>query len=103
MADIEWLQNWYLQNCNGTWEHEYGLAIATIDNPGWQISINLKGTKLENQKFMTLEKGMDDDKDWYQISIEQDELDGPIFAAYCSPQNLNTVIGIFKTFSEKGA
>ncbi len=103
MSDLDWLQNWYLQTCNGDWEHQYGMSISTLDNPGWQIAINLKDTPLEKKNFATLEKGKEDDEDWYQVGIETDPLDGPIFTGYCSPQNLTVILGHFKKFTEKGA
>ena len=45
---INWLQNWYTDQCNGEWEHEYGVNIQTSDNPGWIIDIDLAFTPLEN-------------------------------------------------------
>jgi len=41
---IEWLQKWYADHCDGDWEHEYGIVIETLDNPGWSIVIDLKNT-----------------------------------------------------------
>jgi len=104
-AGIEWLQEWYLQNCNGDWEHQYGLSISTLDNPGWQVAINLRGTALEHKSFAKVEVGKVDGESWYVVSVQEDEKnnDGPIFMAFCSPQHLTTVIGLFKTFTEKGA
>jgi hypothetical protein len=29
------LQVWYGAQCNGSWEHTYGIKIETLDNPGW--------------------------------------------------------------------
>lgn len=29
--DLIWLQSWYLSNCDGEWEHGYGVAIDTLD------------------------------------------------------------------------
>lgn len=26
MNTLNWLQNWYLENCNGVWEHSYRLS-----------------------------------------------------------------------------
>ncbi|MET9563851.1 Imm53 family immunity protein [Streptomyces tauricus] len=33
------MQNWYAQQCDGDWEHEWGVEIAMLDNPGWNVSI----------------------------------------------------------------
>lgn len=103
-SDIEWLQQWYAQNCNGDWEHQYGLTIGTLDNPGWSVAINLRGTPLESKPFEQVEFGADNDNDWYFASIQNDEEynEGPVFAAHCSPKHLATVIGLFKAFAEKG-
>ena len=48
---VKWLSNWYQDQCNGSWEHEYGIRIDTLDNPGWQIEIDLINTSLENRSF----------------------------------------------------
>jgi hypothetical protein len=31
---LPWLQGWYATQCDGDWEHEYGVSIETLDNPG---------------------------------------------------------------------
>jgi hypothetical protein len=28
------LQDWYVSQCDGGWEHTYGISIDTLDNPG---------------------------------------------------------------------
>lgn len=38
---ISWIQSWYKQYCNGDWEHNENIAIYTIDNPGWRVTIDL--------------------------------------------------------------
>ena len=45
--NLLWLMNWYAQQCDGDWEHENGIKIGTLDNPGWYIKIMLGGTELE--------------------------------------------------------
>jgi len=45
------LQQWYLHQCNGDWEHGYGIHITTIDNPGWLIDINIEDTDAESLAF----------------------------------------------------
>lgn len=55
MEDLKWIENWYLKNCDGNWEHSYGVEIGNIDNPGWYIKIDLKETYLKektNLSFM---------------------------------------------------
>lgn len=33
MDILKWLENWYSSNCDGDWEHLYGITIRTLDNP----------------------------------------------------------------------
>lgn len=37
--NIEIIDNFYKQHCNGEWEHLYGFTIETCDNPGWLLTI----------------------------------------------------------------
>ena len=45
---IKRMQDWYLQMCDGDWEHSYGVEIKTLDNPGWNVEIDLTGTLFED-------------------------------------------------------
>jgi hypothetical protein len=40
------LRAWYSARCDGNWEHEHGVKIDTLDNPGWSVVIDLEGTDL---------------------------------------------------------
>jgi hypothetical protein len=53
--ELERLQRWYASQCDGDWEHTYGLTIATLDNPGWSVDIQLSGTELEDREFSALD------------------------------------------------
>lgn len=82
------IQNWYQTNCNGNWEHSYGISIQTIDNPGWNIKIDLSETSLENLEFSTkIDNGS---VDWMIISAKD-----KVFEAFCDPGKLTTVLGVF--------
>ena len=61
------LQNWYLTNCDGDWEHSYGISINTLDNPGWIIKIDLSDTCLQDSHY---DKQIDNGIfDWLFIKI----------------------------------
>jgi len=45
------LQAWFLAHCNDDWEHNNGVTITTLDNPGWWIEIDLTHTELETRSF----------------------------------------------------
>lgn len=48
---LTWLQGWYASQTNGEWEHEYGVRIDTLDNPGWRVEIDLADTGLAPRGF----------------------------------------------------
>jgi hypothetical protein len=45
------LSEWYAKQCDGDWEHQFGMRIESTDNPGWHVEIDLKGTKWEGATF----------------------------------------------------
>jgi hypothetical protein len=52
---LDRLQGWYVAQCDGEWEHQHGLSIGTLDNPGWSISIGLTDTGLQSRPFERFE------------------------------------------------
>jgi hypothetical protein len=62
------LQEWYLEECNGDWEHSYGVVIETLDNPGWLVKIDLEETPLACRARPKLENRVSE-KDWLDIKI----------------------------------
>lgn len=92
---LEWLQNWYLSQCNGDWEHEYGIKIDTLDNPGWTIYIDLTDTRCENKSFvpMNLRK---DEQDWIQCNVVDNQFKGA-----GSALNLIKILNVFRQWVEK--
>ncbi|WP_409304999.1 Imm53 family immunity protein [Peribacillus sp. SCS-155] len=55
MEALQWLQKWYLEECNGDWELEFGIRITTLDNPGWCSSICLEEIILEDKVFQSMD------------------------------------------------
>jgi hypothetical protein len=86
---IEEIENWYLSQCDGDWEHDKGIELTTIDNPGWRLRVNLIDTSLQSHVFERLETERDKN-DWFHCWIK----DG-FFEAACGPKNLEEVLGIF--------
>ena len=44
--DLQWIEQWYAAQCDGDWEHQLGVKIETLDNPGWLLTVDLLGTNL---------------------------------------------------------
>jgi hypothetical protein len=75
MNIVEKIQTWYSSQCDGDWEHEYGVNIFTIDNPGWGVSFDLEGTTLSGLKIPDQENE-NNESDWFSIRIRDNVLHG---------------------------
>lgn len=88
MSWVGELQAWFLAHCDGDWEHNNGVSITTLDNPGWSIEIDLIHPELEARSFARHEDHRDAD-DW--IVCWKDELG---FRAACGPPGLAETIAV---------
>ena len=85
---IKRIQNWYKINCNGDWEHSYGLNITNLDNPGWGVTIDLEGTPFD---YSVYEKSFDNgEDDWMTIKVKNKKFEGR-----GDPNKLLTIFEIF--------
>ena len=55
MNILSWIAERYISNCDESWEHSYGVKFDTLDNPGWDVKIDLMETPLENRAFEVYE------------------------------------------------
>lgn len=86
---LEQLQQWYASNCDGDWEHDWGVRIGTLDNPGWSLDVNLEGTVLEGRAFA--EQRVDTtDTDWYLCRVR-----GNVFEGRGGALNLRDILQAF--------
>lgn len=95
MEILEWIQNWFKANCNGEWEHGGGIQIITIDNPGWEVEIDISNTSVANMNLSWI-LNENSKHDWYGVKIE----DQKFFAAGDSGK-LIFLLGLFKEMIEK--
>ena len=83
------LQAWYADQCDGDWEHTYGITIESLDNPGWRVQVDLVGTRLAR----LIDEGVQVEHsatDWLHWSVS----DGR-FVAACGPSGLGGAISAF--------
>lgn len=45
------LQTWFKRRVDGQWEHQFGIRIESLDNPGWLISIDVADTEVADKRF----------------------------------------------------
>jgi Immunity protein 53 len=95
---LQGLQEWYAAQCDGGREHQYGVTIKTIDNPGWRLAVDLSFTDVADRPFTDVEVTADKDKDWY-VCRAKDQ----VFEGICSPNRLADVISIFLAWARAPA
>jgi hypothetical protein len=86
---IQGLEAWYGTQCDGEWEHSYGITIDTLDNPGWSVRIDLADTSLAERAFDRAEIHRSE-HDWL-VCWRQ----GLQFNAACGPSNLREALSLF--------
>ncbi|MGI4885183.1 MAG: immunity 53 family protein [Janthinobacterium lividum] len=92
---LQRIQRWYTINCNGDWEHSYGLSVwhgisvQTLDNPGWIVSIDLKDTCL-NASALPYVLHERSTVNWFGYKVEKDK-----FEAVGGPENLTEILTYF--------
>ncbi|MEP6669205.1 MAG: immunity 53 family protein [Chthoniobacter sp.] len=91
------LQRWYLAQCNGEWEHNRGVSITTLDNPGWSIDINLSGTDLESKVFETVER-LEHQDEWIVCQRTPTQFQGR-----GGPLMLDRIIAIFLEWADESS
>jgi hypothetical protein len=92
--NLDWLQDWYAAQCNGVWEHSWGIKIDNIDNPGWRIDIDIRDTSLEGEKLVAINIDRSED-DWYHVACN-----GQKFQGVGGAKNLGDILQAFKEFVE---
>jgi Immunity protein 53 len=89
MSPLRALEAWYAGNCDGDWEHSFGVTIETLDNPGWAVRIDLAESALAGLPFETVRIDRSPD-DWLRCSVEAD-----VFKGYGGPGNLHEILDVF--------
>jgi hypothetical protein len=85
------LQDWFLSQCDGGWEHENGIRIETLDNPGWLVQIDLEFTPLQGRAFPDRRvEGERGDEEWYECRI-----DGTRFVGAGGARALDSILEVF--------
>jgi hypothetical protein len=95
MPILRWLQWWYLTHCDDVREHDHGIDIGTLDNPGWRVRIDLNRTELFGRKMDLPLTTRDNENDWIHVRC-----DGEIFEGFGGPNNLEEVFTVFRHFAE---
>jgi hypothetical protein len=90
MDNIKWLQKYFLECCNGDWEHTHQIKIGTLDNPGWLVDIDIKDTTLENISFPEIESERDE-HNWIFCRVVD-----KVFKGRGGVTNLDEILTVFR-------
>ncbi|ARF56241.1 Imm53 family immunity protein [Streptomyces gilvosporeus] len=95
---LSFLTAWYTDQCDGDWEHAYGIRIETLDNPGWSVELDLEETALHGatlDRTETAESAESAERDsWIQAWS-----DGSVFHLRCGPADLGAAVERFRDFA----
>jgi Immunity protein 53 len=105
MDDLTWLTRWYANQCNGGWEHQNGVKIDTLDNPGWILTISLEDTDLENRPFEPQRSGAESEAydptkvaSWWTCRVDKEKKQ---FVGACGAHDLGAVVSIFRDWADQ--
>jgi hypothetical protein len=90
---LQRLQEWYRAQCDGDWEHQFGVKVLTLDNPGWRLHVDLSRTPLEDKPMIAIDITRHAD-DWLDCRVED-----AIFKACGGPSNLTELVECFLTWA----
>lgn len=95
MEILEWIQHWFEDNCDGKWERGQGIQITTLENPGWEVEIDISNTSIANLKMEWILNELGP-HDWYGVKIEDQK-----FSASGDVGKLEFLLGLFKEMIDK--
>ena len=96
MDALDWLAGWYEVQCDGDWEHEYGVTIETVDKPGWSVKIGLAGTDCDGRTFETASQNYNHEIDWWACFTRDN-----VFHCAGGPRQLRAILETFRDWAER--
>jgi hypothetical protein len=94
-AAWEGLGQWFQKQCDGDWEHGNEIRIASLDNPGWTISIPIRETHLETVQFERIDEDRPE-SEWLSCWRTEES-----WEAVCGPEQLVDAISLFVAWAEE--
>lgn len=88
------LQRWYSAQCDDDWEHQLGVSVETLDNPGWHVKIDLVDTPLADVPFHPIHATAYERK-WIDCKVENG-----VFIGMGGPHMLGAIIEAFIRWAE---
>jgi hypothetical protein len=99
LFDLSSLIAWYKDQCDGTWEHRFGIKLETLDNPGWILKIDLVHTDLQGRVMGELNEGLNPrtkhpvSPHWIHCFVRENQ-----FIGACDPDQVGRLFVVFQEF-----
>ncbi len=89
-----WLMYWFWSQCNGDWEHEYGIVLDTTSEGKWKLDISISNSILDGVEFIS--------NDFIANAGNEVEckFDNQSLVVYADTQNIIRVLQSFRAWAE---
>jgi Immunity protein 53 len=96
-VDFRGITGWYQSHCDDSWEHQYGIRLETLDNPGWHLTVDLIHTDLQGRTMADVCEGVSPEEHptaarWIHCFVRNNKFEGA-----CDPTQ---VARLFETFTQ---
>lgn len=97
-VDFRDIIEWYRSRCDDSWEHQYGVRLETLDNPGWLLRVDLIHTDLQGSTMTEVREGIAPQDHpvsprWIHCSVSDNQ-----FRGACDPTQVARLFEIFHLF-----
>jgi hypothetical protein len=93
---LEWITTWYAEQCKIENPINRKILICTIDNPGWSITIGVKGLWAQREKLETLLNASGCSREIVGVDWMNASVNDQVFKGYGGPKKLGFLIDTFK-------
>ena len=90
---LAFLQAWYQKQCNGFWEHSYGVTIESLASPGWVVTVDLTETALDRETMKPMRRETSP-KDWLICEVTLNQ-----FCGQGDPHKLLEILSVFQSWA----
>lgn len=97
-VDFATLNAWYRSQCNDEWEHQHGVRLETLDNPGWLLIVDLIHTDLQGRPMDEIVEGCTSSGEpvsprWIHFTVKDNQ-----FRGACDPTQVERLFWVFDQF-----
>ena len=90
--DIERLERWFRNRCDGDWEHQGGITIETFDNPAWNIKVDFFDLEHKFDESISSRNIERSDSDFIKFQYDPGK---EVLVIFCGISNLQEAFEIF--------